>query len=499
MGRRFASFAMRRQVRDHGGRGGNPLGPLTNRLALHLQSDFGVTAISGKVSEWAGQEGYRNTVVQAVDANRPTLVPNVLDGHPAIRFAGSHWLESLAQVGVVAGDFPRVYVVASYATALASFASVLLNYDNGVASNRGFSLGHFSNFQNWLALRGGAARFTQPVTAAGNNSIPVLFDGRNQAGSITLAINGVDLLAGTGAPGGLDLTPDAIRVGQQIDGSQRLTGDIFCVICVNNETPTSHATIMNYLAGQYPSLGLGTPKGILGPLLHADFDAADPGIVLNAGNVASIPNRGTDTAAMVQATAANQPVYSATSFAGGPGMTFDGVNDTLMCTFATPIPTGRRPYMWLVFQNTSLLSYQVGASVHSAGGAAIGSTLIWSHRDDTVFIAGHIDPGGGPVSTTPSAITSDTVKTHLVESGFTISGVAACVVDGVPTNAVAPAASVPTTKPLTAVRAGAYADTPSFFATSTIRRVIVANDLPSQAQIDAMRAYLRAQPYGLTF
>jgi len=41
-----------------------------------------------------------------------------------------------------------------------------------------------------------------------------------------------------------------------------------------------------------------------------------------------------DGTPMVQATAANKPTYSATSFGGGAGVTFDGVNDELTYVFA---------------------------------------------------------------------------------------------------------------------------------------------------------------------
>ena len=103
-----------------------------------------------------------------------------------------------------------------------------------------------------------------------------------------------------------------------------------------------------------------TAASILGSLYHSDFWAIDSGIVLNAGNVSSWPNRGLNGAAAVQATAANQPAYSASSFNGQPGVTFDGVNDSLAATMSTTSPAGARI---VVFAAVQLVAAPAAASV----------------------------------------------------------------------------------------------------------------------------------------
>lgn len=240
--------------------------------------------------------------------------------------------------------------------------------------------------------------------------------------------------------------------------------------------------------------GAQTPGAILGSLLHADFDVADPGIVLNAGNVASIPNRGGDSAAMVQATATAQPAYSATSFAGGPGMTFDGVDDTMLCTFASAIPAGRRPYTWLVFQATNTaLTNQIALSLYNQVSNALQA--LWINRPDVPGFSGQLDSGavgGGLVTVAPTTAGVP----HLFEIGYTVGGTAAFVFDGSASNAPS-ANAAPVASTLPKLRLGAHGDSAFAPGACTIRRIIVANDLPSAAQIAAMRAYLRAQPYGL--
>lgn len=236
-----------------------------------------------------------------------------------------------------------------------------------------------------------------------------------------------------------------------------------------------------------------SPGGILGSLLHADFDVADPDITLNGGNVQSIPNRGGDSAPLAQATASLQPAYSATSFAGGPGMTGDGVDDTMACTFATSIPIGRRPYMWVVYKASSAaLTFQV-AGACSGAAAAPPYMVAWSNRADG-NMGGGMDCNNGGGATT--ALVAIDTNTHLQEVGPTVGGTAAYVRDNVATN-IAGAASTTLGAAITQVRALSFAGTQ--FSAGVVRRIIVANDMPTATQITQMRAYLRRQPYGLTF
>jgi hypothetical protein len=219
-----------------------------------------------------------------------------------------------------------------------------------------------------------------------------------------------------------------------------------------------------------------SPATILGALYQTDIDAADSGVVLAAGKVASVPNRGLDGAAAVQATAGFRPTYGATAFNGGPGMTFDGTDDALGVTFATPIPVGRRPYMWAVFGNVT--NAQSLVSLESATTVCI----LYMSTGTRIYES----PGTGALTGTLPA-----GSLHMYEGGFSTP---ALVTDGGnPTIGIAGGASVAIANLFLA----AYQGT-SQFGGLTIRRVIVASDEPSAAQKTAMRAYFRAQPYGLT-
>lgn len=62
------------------------------------------------------------------------------------------------------------------------------------------------------------------------------------------------------------------------------------------------------------------------------LDAADASTITIATGVSSWADKSGNGANATEGTTANQPAYSATSFGGLPGITFDGINDTLSVT-----------------------------------------------------------------------------------------------------------------------------------------------------------------------
>lgn len=223
---------------------------------------------------------------------------------------------------------------------------------------------------------------------------------------------------------------------------------------------------------------LRTPRSILGSSLHSDFDARY-GITLNGSTVSSWANQGIDTAAAVQAVAGKQPAYSATSFAGGPGITGDGTDDILVATCAAPFTIGTRPYAWIVGQWIAFGGANGGALwLRDAGatqylGYTASATNHVNRRNDS---SGTAATNGPAVYTTPL----------LTEIGFTVGGVATMVVDGVATN------TVPTGTPtalLTEILIFGY-PAGGWFGNFRAARVITATAVTA-AQITAMRAYLR--------
>jgi hypothetical protein len=110
-----------------------------------------------------------------------------------------------------------------------------------------------------------------------------------------------------------------------------------------------------------------TPED-LGASLIAWWDA-DAGVVQTDGAVSQWID-GVGALTLAQATADNQPVYSATSFNGRPGVTFDGTADFLNVEAVTGLPTGADPCeMWALVDQTALAADATNRYLFNYGGA----------------------------------------------------------------------------------------------------------------------------------
>lgn len=115
--------------------------------------------------------------------------------------------------------------------------------------------------------------------------------------------------------------------------------------------------------------GAWTPKR-LGPALLGWWDAEEaPTITQSGGAVSSWRDR-VATYDAAQSTGASKPSYSATSFNGRPGITFDGVDDELSF-LSTPFPTGANPSdIWALVDQTALAADTGNRAILSWGDGA---------------------------------------------------------------------------------------------------------------------------------
>lgn len=114
----------------------------------------------------------------------------------------------------------------------------------------------------------------------------------------------------------------------------------------------------------------------LGASLFAFWDAERSDLVTQSGGLVSSFKdviAGYDT---VQATAGAQPIYSAVSFNGRAGITFDGLNDQLTRVPApAAIPSGANPgELWAVASQTALVDDTTVRVVTGTGGNSALST-----------------------------------------------------------------------------------------------------------------------------
>lgn len=224
-------------------------------------------------------------------------------------------------------------------------------------------------------------------------------------------------------------------------------------------------------------------KRIAGALYCAEFRAGDPAITIATG-VSNWPDYN-GNGALAQATGANQPTFSATSFNGGPGVTGDGSNDTLRATLTTAVANGARPYIMIAGSAPSGVNgtYFAGLSHAGSGGGAsflafgFGGGKFTSDRKDTVS------------ATTTSGAATDTNR-HLFECGMTASGTNELVIDGTGYNST---------------NGGTAADTLAVFDLFSIYGsfngsfraavVLILNDAPTAQNLTDLRAAFKASTW----
>lgn len=238
-------------------------------------------------------------------------------------------------------------------------------------------------------------------------------------------------------------------------------------------------------------LGIGaylkpTPTDILGAIYHSDWAANDPSISLSGSKVVSLPNRGLNGTALAQGTGAKQPTYGATSFNGGPGITFATASATdLRLNALAGYAAGSRLFIWCVFQDTGHNAYNFYGS-----DSGTAHTVFNFRGDGTHWITALVCADG------VDSLTSTTVvdnNRRLMEWGTLSVATARQMLDGVAVNGLYTGALA---YPLQELTLGA-ARTGSTNNDVVIARVIMANGEPTAAQRAAMRWYLRSQNFGI--
>ena len=141
------------------------------------------------------------------------------------------------------------------------------------------------------------------------------------------------------------------------------------------------------------------------------FDAADSSTITTAGGSVSAWNDKSGNARnATQATAANQPTHSATGFNGLPGITFDGINDTmihglntggpfsLVAVYKTGLLQGTYRGIMAAGPNNSsgnlMLMRNFGGIIGSYGTSDIDSTVSYAVGQTAMVIVEDDNTGG---------------------------------------------------------------------------------------------------------
>jgi len=221
----------------------------------------------------------------------------------------------------------------------------------------------------------------------------------------------------------------------------------------------------------------------LGASLLAWWDASE-GVSLSGSQVTAWADRKSGYS-VTQGTSAARPLWSATSFGGQPGLTFDGTDDLLNME-SLPFMTGAVPgEIWAVIQQDALVADTAARRIISIG----GSTLL--SRYMRRFVSGGENRinalAGDGTSLIQSGAPAVNVSSRHVARGIFAADSVDASVDGVAGTSVA---VVPAT-PATRVNIGASSSSAfgGEFWQGKIRDVIVTEPL-SEEQSTLLNAFL---------
>jgi hypothetical protein len=234
----------------------------TNGLNLWLRSDFGVTTNSSpSVAKWTDLSGQANDASQSVTTNQPTLVPNLINGYPAIRFNGQFL--QLPSGFTFANNFHcgMIFIVAR-PTAVSAGARII-DFGNGTASDN-LTLQMPSSTGLSLYVLNGSTSSNLTATNCINLGQDTLIEGFATQFFHTenISVNGT--IQAAGALNALNgITRVNNYIGQGSGGGNYFQGNIAEVMVYNYyNDATTLRNIESYLLQKYQPLNAATPPPI---------------------------------------------------------------------------------------------------------------------------------------------------------------------------------------------------------------------------------------------
>lgn len=248
--------------------------------------------------------------------------------------------------------------------------------------------------------------------------------------------------------------------------------------------PVSLGLGLNLTALPYASTPAAFTPAALGAKLLGWWNADRADLITIATGVSSWKDivAGLDA---VNATGTQQPIYSATSFNGNPGVTFDGVDDRLVAV-TQPFPAVAAPSeIWALAQNNGIGDAAV-RTIISYGGATLATSRS----------VGKIDSAGTDrgAATSNNVVASDTLinlnSRHVLRAQFTATDETITVDGGTPVTS-----AVVSSTGTTSVRLGCNtnAGTPQRFWSGPVREIIVTDGTLTAGEVTSLQTYMLAR------
>lgn len=234
---------------------------------------------------------------------------------------------------------------------------------------------------------------------------------------------------------------------------------------------------------QAGNVGVWWEPAALGASLVAGWDAERADLITGS-SVSSFKDivAGYDA---VQAVGGSQPAYSATSFNGRPGLTFNGTSSELTYAATTGLPVGATACeMWALVDQTALVADATIRFIVSWGGTASTNSRAL-RRTVSTLNRGSTSVGNGSTAVLAPTVSVDFSGRHLIRGIVTATDTSAVVDNTIGTTA----AVVPATG-TTRLRIGAStATSASAFWQGVISCVFITTALTA-AQAAQMTAFL---------
>jgi hypothetical protein len=189
--------------------------PLRLTPSIILDAAQGTTdAGSGALSAWADQSGNAHDLVQGTGALRPTIVPNIINGEPVIRFGPTaadkymSWAVPWAQ-----GNEYTFYAVVKYVQSDADYQNLLVSSGGGAGATHLY-LGAGVGFYNKPMAYGGAGSATWGSALVTGTVYVIRFTANHTTDLTTIRVNrgspvsgnqSVNLMTGNWVRMGLDI------------------------------------------------------------------------------------------------------------------------------------------------------------------------------------------------------------------------------------------------------------------------------------------------------
>lgn len=294
---------------------------------LFLDAGLGITLNGSNVADWDDQSLFINNAVQGNASFQPFFLSNGLNGEPALSFEAAEFLSIASSDSMnIDSDFTVYFVLSVIAV---SARGVLIGKDSGDTS--GYEIALLPGAFIEVKASDGVEQTNTSLGSFPLNEVIILGIHYVVGGEVDFTIDGNSIGPSNNTLTAIatDGTDTLIGAGSTVPVDE-VEADLGTVKLFSTALDTSRRDeVGTALAAQYGLTWKPSPTDI--PGIVAQY-AGDLGVTETAGDVSGWDDQSVNANNAVQASSANQPVFSATGFNGRAAIDFevDGPDDSVV-------------------------------------------------------------------------------------------------------------------------------------------------------------------------